>query len=474
MSMPDADPNGLSSVRNTDADLHAQWFLRPARRWPLGLVVFMGAGLSFLALVGQMNAALARSRSPVSNARRLALATSPVPDSENAAVLWREAASEIKTFGWKISDSTDFRNPATFEQGTPFVACVGSNQAAIETARKAAKLSACSWGLEYQRIYPGFANGSLEMPVARLGPILHFKAILSAHSNNWSEVIECLQTMRAAVRHSAVERTAFSISNLWYMDSYALTAIEKSLSAYGAEPDAATLQQLEQFIRARLREGSGVAEVLEGERAIGLAAMDLYAEETADDESLTRVNLLQYSNVPPTVDPYRVIYPFDRWHFQRMMDREISKIRSVESGHAVKQTMSSGNLDRYAYGPFFMSGHAAGLAEVFKDRAVMLVARWRMALIGVSALRYRLTHANWPADLAATGLERDVLLDPSDLRGNLFSMHGNKDGSLTLVSNAYKDYEILRRAEVITPVFNQLTFTIFPPVSTQPESEHPR
>ena len=428
----------------------AAWFVQSKRRWPLALAIAFNAWFGLFAGLNVAGRLIAQVRLPESAARREALvsmAPPTIPDSENAATLWKQAGEKYVDW-WPIqtgpnswsrpSWNDDFWQQKSFyAAGSKLRKWALDNTATLEIALKAVQMKHCQWN-------PGYYKspcGNTQMTRGGGGPpdgcgnvstIFCARALLAAHDNDWDTVYTFL---RASLMLDKLLNNE--------IDTSTIDAFEASLAICEASPPQGFLKKFAELAREQLKHNLDFAKEVEDLRIWHLADID--TDSAASENGYNPHSYFYYLS-------YSTFYPLDRALFQSGMDHFQEEAVLLAQNKFVPQRSRA---FKTFYTPFRHSRRYFGEEEGFMDDSVgwnstdshemlmgidvnkeTLIARtasWRMVLAGLGTLVYRQAHSgNWPKTLAQCGIEPELLIDPTSPDANTFKLEVSKEGVLVL------------------------------------------
>ena len=408
---------------------HAAWIVLHKRRRPLVLVViFCGVFVPYISLVAR-GMSLARRNKSISRQTFMALAPKPVPDSENAALHWRDAFAATTRRAGNAQDQ-DWRDEATFAAGSSARALLAGSAKAFPLADTAADSKRCNWGLKYEDL----TNIQLKhlAPMREMVRHLAVRAHVAAYDGDWTTVHRSLWTMVAGVDDMATgpSMVTYFIANT--VEQLAAGTVKTLLSVPGVTPTEKDFIQLEKLVRERLRPSYKMSDAWRSESLMFLATIDQVAA------GKQRESFVGTGNLPGVLNWYGVIYPADRDYYRMTSAKIISRMEAVENGRTAPFPQGSFKFvflkdDTWVF--HLMSLMFTMNSNPSIERAVEAKVQWRLALLGLAVKRHALAHGGaWPASLAELGFEADELVDPFDLDQKPIRYRIDIDGSALLWS----------------------------------------
>jgi len=364
--------------------------------WPLGRLTLAFLAAAGIALMTFWNLDLAvrqqlASMRAEAGAMAASVAPPQVPDSQNAALLYQQAADAIDSD--RTGDQGSQDNVSLWLQPTSgafdpkneeMLAFLDRHRAVVQLLHRAGEMPFCNFGHPYTNLE------LIELPeLARarartLAKLLCLSARVNADSGRMVEAVKDVNATFAMASHAAGEPFVISTFVGIMIYSLAMDTLEGILA--GASPSAEALDLLrmnEQVSFVRY-----VARSLTMEEAYGLSWFTAVDGTGGLSERLGGASKLVDSPA------YRVFFLADDMSCYRKWMREHQQIILRPYYQSLNEWKRIGS----DFGGVLTQVLLPGLSAI-GEQAAVADAKYRACVLGVAAYRYRLKHGAWPEAL---------------------------------------------------------------------------
>jgi hypothetical protein len=399
----------------------AAW-LMTSRRRAFGEVLALLCGLIaiYLLIVGRA-AEIARPRVLEDQAQLRAMQPEPVPDAENAAVVYRQAfAASVM---WKDRKTDPMYKKRTLSDEA-FIdvarTLLANNARALALGDQAAEMPSCNWGLDYSK---GF---NCEQPhlgrVRRMGWLYSIRMELAAHDNDWRTLERSLRATFTLARRINADSMLINAIVAVAAKGTAFDGLERALADSHLKFDASAVARLRALIQAEAAPVRGFVQSVNTEEHMTFLVIDQLGAGQGDLSELMVEPPFGRRPIPLPLNIYAVIYQADREYLQRGYDL----VRQWDA--ATIPERAAGKIKTFAQFRLEALRHFAVCASSILpmyDRASMSMTlgatRWKVASLALGALEWNASHHGaWPTNLEALGLTTGELIDPCDNSGAAF------------------------------------------------------
>ena len=341
---------------------------------------------------------------------------SPVPDTENAALMWLAGYEQLVSLNSTNQEpwSTLKLPPRTASPTLQFVseakAIIASNHVALGTFRRAASLTKCRYPVDLsQDCWLDLPHLSKLNSVARL---LRLEACIATEAGDFDSAISALVTVLAAAQSLKAEPTGISMSARFSLDTIAFETLQRLLN--NALLTEGNLEALASAF-ASIEDADNLARVLKGERALIASrlrnAKSLMSYMDAEEDR---------SRCRAETKSTELVFDFSGFVLRDLRFCLSAFETAVEDASTPDPVRFArrGNWEminnRSRSGYYVMSSLLLAPLPNILIRDVEHRARARVAQVAIAVERYRAIHGTLPSELAFQNRKSATLVDPFD------------------------------------------------------------
>jgi hypothetical protein len=267
-----------------------------------------------------------------------------------------------------------------------------------------------------------------------LARLHHIQLVGQAHAGDWVGVADTLETGLVLADHVSGDPILVSYLVAMAIEDILLEGLVLGLCTPGADPDAAQLEALWEVLQVHHARPLDLVPALEAERAVALRTIDQLGAGCPGGFLDVTSKLPGVDVVPASLSPYSAVYPLDRARYEEVLDTILARARAP---HGRVATDTSEVLIDGEGPPRMVAIVTWILAPVLaklpgkRDR---ILARWRLTLAALEALRHHRASGQWPRAVEELDLPAADRIDPCSTDGSLLHLRKEEDGALLMWS----------------------------------------